>query len=89
MLHLRRAAPSLARPFRAPLSIGWLSVTALLGLISCLVMMTRFDAPSVLLGLSLPLSGLLVHLLFRLRRRRAEAEPLHEPHEEIGPGGTP
>ena len=89
MLHLRRAAPSLARPFRAPLSIGWLSVTALLGLISCLVMMTRFDVPSVLLGLSLPLSGLLVHLLFRPRRRRVESEPLHEPHEEIGPGGAP
>lgn len=88
MLHLRRVAPNLARPFKAPLSLGWLSISGLLGLISCLVMMTRFDGKSVLLGLLLPVSGVVVYALYRPPHAPEAAEPLHEPHEESGPGGT-
>ena len=84
MLHLRRVAPSLERPFRAPLAIGRLPVTGLLGLISCLAMMTRFDAISIALGLGLPISGIAVRLFHHPRHPPAGVEPLHEPHEESG-----
>jgi APA family basic amino acid/polyamine antiporter len=81
MLHLRRVAPDMHRPFRAPLSVGWLSVTGLVGLVSCLAMLTRFDWVSVLLGLVLPVSGVAVFWLYGRRQPSAEAEPLHQPHE--------
>ena len=81
MLHLRRVAPQHERPFRSPLSIGWLSITGLLGVISCLALMTQFNWFTVTLGLVLPASGAAIYCLYGRRRLRLEAEPLHEPHE--------
>jgi APA family basic amino acid/polyamine antiporter len=81
MLHLRRVAPRLDRPFRAPFAIGWVSVTGLLGLVSCLAMMTRFDWLSVLLGLVLPISGAVIWVVFSRRHQTEGAGPLHQPHE--------
>lgn len=63
LLHLRRKAPGMHRPFKAPLNVGWVSVTALLGAVSCLVLLTQFDLLSAALGLMLPISGMLVNLL--------------------------
>ncbi len=80
MLHLRRVAPHLRRPFKAPLRVGWISLTGLLGLVSCLALLTQFDALSTVLGLALPLSGLIVYLLIRTDVTSASA-PLHQPHE--------
>jgi APA family basic amino acid/polyamine antiporter len=81
MLHLRRVAPRHERPFRAPVSIGWLSITGTLGLVSCVVMLTNFDWLSVLLGLVLPLSGAVVYWLQGRARPAPDGVPLHEPHE--------
>jgi amino acid transporter len=82
LLHLRRVAPHLSRPFKAPLSVGWVSVTGLLGLASCLVLLTQFDWLSVALGLCLPASGLMLDLAVRWRSGVPTADAaLHEPHE--------
>jgi APA family basic amino acid/polyamine antiporter len=82
LLHLRRVAPHLSRPFRVPLSIGWVSVTGLLGLVSCLLLLTQFDWLSIVLGLCLPLSGMTLDLLMRGKREITTADTaLHQPHE--------
>ena len=62
LLHLRKIAPGVERPFRAPLNIGWISITAVLGAVSCIVLLTQFDLLSIMLGLMLPVSGILVHI---------------------------
>lgn len=81
LLHLRRTAPSLARPFKAPLSVGWVSITALLGLVTCLALLTQFDLLSVILGLVLPISGMLVDLGFGGRKTVRIDEAIHQKHE--------
>jgi APA family basic amino acid/polyamine antiporter len=82
LLHLRRVAPHLSRPFKAPLSIGWVSVTGLLGLVSCLVLLTQFDWVSVALGLCLPASGLIIDSAVRGRSKTSTVDvDLHQPHE--------
>lgn len=82
LLHLRRVAPNLSRPFRAPFSIGWVSVTGLLGLVSCLVLLTQFDWLSVVLGLCLPVSGVVLDLVMRGRRQITAVDAaIHQRHE--------
>lgn len=81
LLHLRRVAPHLKRPFRAPLRIGWVSITGLLGLLSCLLLLTQFDMVSIILGLLLPISGILIHIVASRRRPFQVDESLHEAHE--------
>jgi len=80
LLHLRRTAPNLSRPFRAPLSVGWVSITGLLGVISCLALLTQFDWVSVILGLVLPFSAILISVAFGGRKTRVD-ETLHQRHE--------
>ncbi|HEX4919198.1 MAG TPA: hypothetical protein VFV92_00470, partial [Candidatus Bathyarchaeia archaeon] len=82
LLHLRRVAPHISRPFKAPVSIGWVSITALLGMISCLVMLTQFDAFSLALGLVLPISGIVVYSIIGGRMTASGDLKLHEQHEE-------
>ncbi len=85
LLHLRRVAPHLSRPFKVPLSVGWVSVTGLLGLVSCLALLTQFDWLSVVLGLCLPLSGMLLDFAMRGKRAIATVDAsLHQPHEREG-----
>lgn len=81
LLHLRRVAPHVSRPFRAPLNIGWISVTAVLGLSSCLMLLTQFDSFSIALGLALPLSGMVIYAVINRRRPTSADFPIHEPHE--------
>ena len=82
LLHLRRVAPHLSRPFKVPLSIGWVSVTGLLGLISCLVLLTQFDWLSVALGLCLPTSGMILDIAMKGKRELTTLDAaLHQPHE--------
>ena len=50
LIWLRYARPSLERPFRSPIRIGWFPVLAALGLASSLAMLTQFDAVSMLAG---------------------------------------
>ena len=82
LLHLRRVAPHATRPFKAPLSVGWVSITALLGMISCILMLTQFDALSVVLGLLLPLSGAIVYSLVGGKITTRTDLGLHEQHEQ-------
>jgi APA family basic amino acid/polyamine antiporter len=81
LLHLRRVAPHLRRPFKAPVSVGWVSVTALVGVVSCLALLTQFDWLSITLGLVLPFSGLTLHLLMRRRSILQTDSAIHQPHE--------
>lgn len=81
LLHLRRVAPHASRPFRIPLSIGWAPVSALAGLLSCLVLLTQFDSLTFALGAVLPLSGGLLYLLMTGRKKQEERVSIHEPHE--------
>jgi APA family basic amino acid/polyamine antiporter len=81
LLHLRRTAPSLSRPFKAPLSVGWVSISALLGLISCLALLTQFDWVSAILGLMLPISAILVDFAFGGTRTFRIDETIHQKHE--------
>jgi APA family basic amino acid/polyamine antiporter len=82
LLHLRRVAPHIHRPFRAPLAVKWVSITALLGIISCILVLTQFDALSVGLGLLLPLSGIIVYSLTGGKVTTATDRGLHEQHEQ-------
>ena len=82
LLHLRRVAPHVSRPFRAPLSIKWVSITALLGMISCVLLLTQFDALSVALGLLLPLSGVIIYSSVGGKMTTRTDRKLHEGHEK-------
>lgn len=82
LLHLRRVAPHLSRPFKAPLSVGWVSITALLGMISCLLMLTQFDVLSFVLGLLLPFSGIIVYSLVGGKITIGTDRNLHEQHQK-------
>lgn len=82
LLHLRRVAPNVKRPFKAPLSIGWLSVTGAIGLVSCLALLTQFDIISVSLGLLLPVSGIVIYMAINRGNGRVFSvdKTLHEKH---------
>ncbi|MDE1828540.1 MAG: amino acid permease [Candidatus Micrarchaeota archaeon] len=82
LLHLRRTAPHLKRPFKVPVNIGWVSVTALLGVITSFALLTQFDLQSALLGMSLPISGVILYLLFNHGKIFAIDSRLHQHHEE-------
>jgi len=82
LLHLRRVAPHISRPFKAPLSIRWISITALLGMISCIVMLAQFDTFSVFFGLLLPVSGAIVYSLMGGRMTTRTDRALHQQHEK-------
>jgi len=79
LLHLRRTAPSVKRPFKAPISIGWFSITAAIGLVLCIALLFQFDLQSLILGILLPASGAVVYLAFTSRIKES-GELLHEPH---------
>ena len=81
LLHLRRVAPGAPRAFKAPVNMGWVSVPGVLGLLSCLFMLTQFDWRSILMGITLPASGLLLFLLYGRRHLPPHDTSLHQPHE--------
>ncbi len=81
LLHLRRTAPDLKRPFKTPLNVGWVSITALLGVVSCFALLTQFDILSILLGLALPVSGIIIYLFTDRKNMLRIDKKLHEPHE--------
>ncbi len=68
MIHLRRTAPNLKRGFKAPFSIGTIPVTGLLGVLTCLALITQFDLLSAVLGMILPISGVAMYLLMGNRK---------------------
>ncbi|MDE1767756.1 MAG: amino acid permease [Candidatus Micrarchaeota archaeon] len=81
LLHLRRTAPHLKRPFKAPLSVGWISITAVLGVVSCLALLSQFDIVSALLGLALPISGIIIYSFTDKKNLLKVDKNLHQTHE--------
>ncbi len=81
LLHLRRVSPHAPRPFKVPFSVGWISVTGVMGVVSSLVLLTQFDSLSIVLGLVLPVSGILVSLSVGGGRSTETDSAFHEPHE--------
>lgn len=81
LLHLRRVAPHLSRAFRTPFRIGWVSISASLGIVSCLLLLTQFDLTSVALGLTLPISGIAVYFLISKSGLPSADRAIHEPHQ--------
>lgn len=81
LLHLRRTAPHLKRPFKIPFNIRWVSLTALFGVLTCLALLTQFDSESMVLGLLLPLSGIIIYLALGKRRLLDVDRRLHQTHE--------
>jgi len=81
LLHLRKVAPNAPRPFRAPLNVGWFSMPALLGLLSCLIMLTQFTPIIASVGLLLPISGAIAYMVITRGNPLAMDDGLHERHE--------
>lgn len=70
------------RPFRAPLSMGRLSVTGAIGMVSCLALLTQFDILSASLG-QLPILGIVIYLAVNRKDRVFGVDKsLHEKHEK-------
>lgn len=69
LLWLRRTRPDLPRPFRVPLSVGWISLPALLGLLSALLASLHLTPQVIAIGILAALLGLPVHAITRRYRQ--------------------
>ena len=81
LLHLRKVAPNAPRPFKAPLNVGWFSIPAFLGLLSCLIMLTQFTPIIASIGILLPISGAIAYMFMTIRNPLVKDESIHERHE--------
>jgi APA family basic amino acid/polyamine antiporter len=61
LIWLRYKQPNAKRPFKAPLNIGKLPLTALLGLLSCSILIFRFDAAVLSFGAGVIILGLAIY----------------------------
>ena len=57
VIKLRHSAPGLPRPFKTPLSIGWLPVLPALGVVSCAVLLASLGADIIVGGFLVVLAG--------------------------------
>lgn len=57
LIALRRKEPDRPRPFRVPLSIGWLPVLPVLGIFTCIFLIVHLDEAAILLGSGLAIVG--------------------------------
>lgn len=83
LLHLRMVAPNLKRPFKSPVNIGWFSITAALGVVSCLILLTQFDLFSIVLGLILPISGVVIYSITSRKGIFDTDLRIHQRHEQL------
>lgn len=68
LLWLRRTQPGLPRPFRVPLSLGWVSLPALLGLLAALLASLRLAPEAIAIGIGVTVAGLPIYQLSRRQR---------------------
>ena len=68
LLWLRRTQPSLPRPFLVPLSLGWVSLPALLGLLTALLASLRLTPEAIAIGIGVTAAGLPIYQLSRRQR---------------------
>jgi APA family basic amino acid/polyamine antiporter len=73
LLWLRRTQPDLHRPFRVPFNLGWVSLPALLGLLSALLASLYVTPQVIVVGLVATLIGLPIYEI--ARRHAADSEP--------------
>jgi APA family basic amino acid/polyamine antiporter len=57
LIALRRKEPNRPRPFRVPLSIGWLPVPPVLGIFTCIFLIVHLEPAAILLGSVLAVVG--------------------------------
>jgi APA family basic amino acid/polyamine antiporter len=57
LIALRRREPDRPRPFRVPLSIGWLPVPPVLGIFTCIFLIVHLEPAAILLGSALAVVG--------------------------------
>jgi basic amino acid/polyamine antiporter, APA family len=64
LIWLRYRHPTLQRPFRSPLSIGWFPLLAGLGFVTSLAMLTQFDFVSIVAGIITVGLGVVSYAIF-------------------------
>jgi APA family basic amino acid/polyamine antiporter len=74
LILLRYRHPHDDRPFKAPLNIGRFPLIGLLGLISCIVLITNLEPDAILLGAILTIIGAIPYWLQRRVRRDTEEQ---------------
>ena len=57
LIALRRSDPDRPRPFRVPLSIGWLPVLPVLGIFTCIFLIVHLETAAIFLGSALAVIG--------------------------------
>lgn len=67
LLWLRRTQPTLRRPFRVPLNLGWVSLPALLGLLTALLASLRLTPQVIVVGIVATLIGLPIYEIVQRR----------------------
>lgn len=73
LLWLRRTQPQLRRPFRVPLALGWVSLPALLGLLTALLASLRLTPEVIVVGIATTLLGIPIYEIIRRQTSRSES----------------
>jgi APA family basic amino acid/polyamine antiporter len=63
LIALRRKEPDRPRPFRVPISLGWLPVLPVLGILTCIFLIVHLETAAILLGSGLAVVGGLLALV--------------------------
>ncbi|UCE29993.1 MAG: amino acid permease [Candidatus Bathyarchaeota archaeon] len=70
LIYIRYRRADLERPFRAPLNIGKFPITGLLGLLSCLFLVSQFNTTVILSGSIFLFAGVVLYKLSKIVRSR-------------------
>ncbi len=68
LIYIRYRRAELERPFRAPLNIGKFPITGLLGLLTCLFLVSQFNTTVILSGSIFLFAGLVLYKLSKIIR---------------------
>ncbi|MCP1393228.1 MAG: amino acid permease [Methanothrix sp.] len=60
LIYLRRIDPTRPRPFRVPMSLGWVPVPPVFGILTCIFLIFHLEPAAVLLGAALAVVGVLL-----------------------------
>jgi APA family basic amino acid/polyamine antiporter len=74
LIRLRRTEPSAHRPFKVPFSVGPVPLPTLAAIVSCLVLLARFDPYIVVLGSPFIALGFVLYFLQRQKSHLAGSE---------------
>ena len=57
LIYLRRIDPDRPRPFRVPISLGWMPILPVLGILTCIFLIFHLEPAAILLGSALAVVG--------------------------------